>query len=471
MLKSKDVSSVSAVIILILGLFFCLSPWVSYSFGKVGNTHRVAELLTIGAALISLGISAPIGWTTKKNVSLWFGGLYCVGLLCCVGALIVSARSEFPLKSIQDFGLLSGGVALFLSLNRRLKDFSLSDLEMLGLLLLAPGIAYSFQLIILYIEMISYSGFGLHYSKLPHFSNFRPFNNLQAILIPVYLYYVFAYKGPWLKVVRGFAGFVACIWCLALLYTGARSVMVAFFCVLVFCVIYYPSLLRPFRASALKFGVLLLLMYGVLFLVVPYCYEGEAQVHAARTYTGDRRELWGFSIGKISECLWGCGGQSFVVLTSRDFNAPWGSPHNIILSLLIEYGVLLGAVMLGSILLVVKILVDTVKSVFELALLSSILACGIDSLFSGAIYAPLVGMSLPIVMAFLLSRVSGVGEFSRLNLGAIQTYVRLGFFTFLHGFFILSVWISFLDLKFYGYKIAELVFSYPRFWEVGNFFL
>lgn len=465
--------NVSVLLLLAMTLSVSVLPFSLSPLGKFGNVHRIAELVFFALAIAILLVSLV---SERRRINWGFFSIWSrvAGVALCGGALWVSWRSEYPLQSLQDIGLFSGSILLCLLFVISLKDVSSTLLEKFFLILLLPGFFYSAQLIAFYFEMVAYAGFSLGQSSLPGFSNFRNFNNLQAVLLPIYFYYAIS-DGVKSKVVTKIAFFVAVVWALALVYTGARSVIVAFFLSVIVVSFLYPELVSQYRRKLVKFLLLVACLYFFLFLLVPYFQGGQIAGHVARLDSSGRAGLWAFSLRKfVSECVWGCGGQSFVVLTSRGFPFHFGSPHNTFLSLFIEYGFWVGCLSLFLFIRLAGRLIATVTNGFELTLFFSISSFGVDSMFSGAIYSPLVGMCLPILLAGLLSRQAGMVDRAagkEISPTIIENYINTTILSFLFVCFILCLIISWADMAFFYGPISEVRYSYPRFWEVGNFFL
>lgn len=471
-MKKSEIFSLSIVAGCTLSLSVALGVSDIWLYGRPGNVHRVIELVTLFFGLSILGIS-QFGFCRKSGFESWSLGLRSAAVCICILGVIVSSNAEFSLQSFQDLGRFFGIAAFAFLLKGHMEKIDGRALENLCALLLIPGVWYTYKLVVWYVEMVGYAGFHLTYSSLPNFSNFRVFNSLQALLLPIYVYFGLCYS--YQRLLRKVAYVVALIWSLALIYTGARSVMVAFIAASIFVVFRYPDLVKPIVFRFVRFAVSVLLVYAVLFVVVPLFLQGEAGLHALRMDSPVRLKLWLFSLTKIPECLSGCGGQSFVVFTSRYFLYPFGSPHNTVLALLIEYGWLPTLFVGYCFLRVSKVIVRSVRSTFDVAVFFSLFSSVVDSLFAGAIYTPLVGIVLPLLLSVMMSRVHAASNTLQISGGTkgliVEKYAGTVMLTFFYALFFLACFVSWLDIKNYSAVLSEPILAYPRFWEIGNFFM
>lgn len=455
---------------LILAVYLGFS--LGYPFGKSGNLARLMEYISLALAFI-LVLFVKDGITRFVNsdgVNFWRRLL---ALMLCIWCVAVSANAEFPLQSLQDFGLFLGIAGAALVLKSLLVYDETQKPELLGLVFLVPGSVYSVKLVVFYIELVNYSGFDLWVGSFPSFSNFRVLNDLQALLIPLFIYYAI---GPTIseRWQRAAISGIALIWCLALLYSGARAILLGFTVASLIVFLFWRKTLSPYLPRLIRFFVFTGVAYLLLFGVVPLAIEDSPGVQAFRYGSGGRSELWGFAIPYLDECFWGCGGQSFVVLTSRFFTHPWGSVHNAFISLSIEYGMIPALLMCGLWMSILIGYARSAKTPFEATILFALITITVDSLFAGPYYSAVVGIVLPFFLGVALFKIHMHRLFST-QAGAMPLicarYVNTAFFTFIYGLFFLSGWVSYLDLKYFGTQITALEDSYPRFWEFGNFFL
>lgn len=468
------VSSCSLLLcLLVIALVLCLIDLeVHYAVGS-GNLHRIISICYISVALLFIGVESV--WSSKgcwyaKGVS-WFQLFF---LLLCLIALLVSVRSEFVLQSLQDAGLLSGVMVLAWLLKRRMANVASSNFEKLCILFLVPGFLYSIRLVLLYIEMVDYAGFSLNFAKLPNFPNFRYFNNFQAIMLPLFVYFAVSDVLAKSRLLRSTAYFVSVVWVLALVYTGARSVILSFVISACLVLFLYPQYVLKYKKNIVILFFASLVAYLVFLVLVPAMLLEQIGVHALRFGAGGREKLWAFSLEWLGACVWGCGGQHFVVLTSRYFIEPYGSPHNTFLSLFIEYGIISVIIFVGILIGMAKDICRSVSTDFDMVVFFSLTSFFVDSLFSGAIYSPLVAMTIPFWFAYLLSRGSGAKreldrsqEMSTLAGRCLNVAVL----SFGVSFFVIAAWALMLDIEYYGTEIFEYVMGYPRVWQHGGFFL
>jgi len=445
---------------------------LGYPLGKPGNLARLIEYVSLGMALI-LVVFAKEGFTRFVNSDGVKSWRRLLALVLCAWCVVVSAVSEFPLQSLQDFGLFLGIAGAALVLKSLLIYDEAKKPELLGLVFVVPGLVYSVKLIVFYIEMVNFAGFDLWVGSFPSFSNFRVLNDLQALLIPLFIYYAI---GPTIskRWQRAAISGIALIWCLALLYSGARAILLGFTVASLIVFWFWRKTLSPYLPRLIRFFAFTGVAYLLLFWVVPLTIEDNPGVHAFRYGSGGRSELWGFAIPYLDECFWGCGGQSFVVLTSRFFTHPWGSVHNAFISFSIEYGMIPALLMCG---LWMSILVDygrSAKTPFEVTISFALITITVDSLFAGPYYSAIIGIVLPFFIGVALFRIHQcrvLGAYTGVLLHINSRYVNIAFIAFIYGLFFLSGWVSYLDLKYFGAQITALEDSYPRFWEFGNFFL
>lgn len=432
-------------------LFVLLSPWGKLVPGMPMNSYRVFELAYISI----LGVCAF--FVSEKRWGLSIITLLGMFILALVTTIAVSHGAQ----SLQDMGLFAGIVWVASCLCRCKFECSTRLKNIMSFCWLLSATLYSF---LFALEMIftvavgSVTGRGLY---IPGFSNIRQFNDLQSLFLPVIYYYAIA---PNHHVVKKIATVNAVVWTVLLFYTGARGHGLGYLAAgLSVCL--FSSLVRPHLIKIITIALCSFLVYGLLLALLPSGISGNSVVRGGLS---NREVLWSWVIENFFVCFWGCGGQSFAQLSMfNDVGLPaFGSPHNMLLSFLYEYGFLFVFVLVILWCIYLSWLVKKTTKLEHLVFLFVVISVSVSSLFAGALYSPFLGIVLPMLVAQFSPKLS---DDKRNNSRIRIKHYFVGVFLFT--IFVLSLPVTVLDWRYFHEELSSQGNYTPRFYDNGNFYL
>ena len=433
-------------------LFIMLSPWGKLVPGMPMNSYRVFEL----AYLFAVGVCAFFVGERKWGGSIMF--LLSLFIL----ALVTTTSAFYGAQSLQDMGLFAGIVWAGLWLCRCNFECSVRLTSFMSLCWLLPATQYSFLFVLemfFTVAVGSVTGGGLY---IPGFSNIRQFNDLQSLLLPVIYYYAIA---PNHHMVKKIATVNAVVWTVLLFYTGARGHGLGYLVAGLSVFFLFPSLVRPHLLKIITIILCSCLVYGLLLALLPSGISGNSVVRGGLS---NREVLWAWVIENFFVCFWGCGGQSFAQLSMfNDVGLPaFGSPHNMLLSFLYEYGFLFVFVLVVLWGIYLNWLVKETTKLEYLVFIFVVTSVSVSSLFAGALYSPFLGIIFPMLVAQFSPKLSG----DKRNNSRIRIkHYLVG--TFLFTIFVLSLPVAVLDWHYFHEELSSQGNYAPRFYENGNFYL
>lgn len=384
--------------------------------------------------------------------------------------IAVSLWSEYPVQSLQDSGRFAGLALVCYWLCFAYRNTCIDPRWFY--LLLIPCFYYSVYFLLFYFDLLLIER-SFTSNAVPAFSNVRQLNGLQVLVLPLLAYILTHVRQTHQRrLLVGVAYFVMVVWVVIAIYSGGRSLLLSLAAawLVVNC---YPQVnMKPISRFWIKLLLLAVSLYAVFFVLVPLLAGHAANSNLIRSGSSGRIALWLFSLEHVRECLFGCGGQAFPVFSTREYYWPFGSPHNMFLVVLLEYGV--GALSLVGVLVICmfKYMAEALKQFSTEArfFVAAFVGVLVDSLFSGNIYTPVVGIVLPLVVARIYLLVGTKKVYSGSAI-AINGYLNLVFSVLCFGMLVLSIIATMIDFRYNFAELNKLGLAFPRFYEHGNFFV
>ncbi|WP_041408676.1 O-antigen ligase family protein [Shewanella sp. MR-4] len=259
---------------------------------------------------------------------------------------------------------------------------------------IATLLKYLLFLVFHYIELQPFNIHGLIYGYV----NVRFFNQLQVMMVPLLLLPFFSSE---LKRFSVMSLILISLHWMVLLQTEARGAMVSLISAMVLISFFLGADIRKSLIAVVCRAILLGISLWLLFIVIiPILIMGDNFAHLRGGSSG-RLDLWMYVVNNISEhLLLGHGPMAFAWAENKPL--PHAHPHNSVMQLLYEYGVV---VCMGTILWVGSYLANLLASlkqetnVNQLPIIMSLLTALIYSLFSGVVVMPFAQLLLVFVVS------------------------------------------------------------------------
>ncbi|MCL1086348.1 O-antigen ligase family protein [Shewanella glacialipiscicola] len=385
--------------VFLLGTVFAVN--FSHFIG-VDNEYDIKRILVIGFIwFYALGLCFVKGVELVRvsTVSLLSLSLFFV---LAIASAFASKHPFWGIVEIANNGLLITAFYLFTISMKAIQRDSLNFAVYVGILL------FSILTLVKYILFLFFSyadtqSFDIH-GLLSGYVNVRFFNQLQVMVVPLLLLPFF--NQHLAKFKRISMVMIALHW-VVLLQTEARGAMISLILAL-------TILLYFVNAEARKKLVLLTLktilsgifLWLVFIVIIPYWLINGANFQI-RTSSSGRLDLWLYVLQSISDSpLLGFGPMSFSWAEGKPL--PNAHPHNSVMQLLYEYGIISCIVMIGWVMSrvyyrlrylsqVTCLSQDTTTATIPVtyALLSGL----VYSLFSGVMVMPFAQLMLVFVIA------------------------------------------------------------------------
>ncbi|WP_028669439.1 O-antigen ligase family protein [Saccharospirillum impatiens] len=451
----------AVVILLGTTLANIAGPFASY------DRQRWLLLVLMGVlALFSVARKALlIQAKARLLVGCWVGFISFLTLSTVTATLAGSDWALFDLLLWVLFSLTVTGL---------IQSFTLSPDVIQNVCKVLVAVWGSYYLIVIMnfmFVMVSPFSWDIHVLTQHAFINVRFFNQLQVLLFPLMLALACGPSGRWSKL-----GLFSAVFTVALiLYSSARGAAVAMF--IESLLIMYLTWKFRGRALSLKFvrRWVVILAFGlvtyIIFLdLIPAWRFGESVgATLMRESTSGRWGMWSELLSAMTgHWLFGHGGFSYAD-KSAGIGTIFGHPHNSLLQLLYEYGLLATLCFtLFSIGLFVRVLkaLGQSDSVYLPYLLASAVGGAALSLVSGVIVMPLSQLLLMVIVAALW-------QSSQLKSEAVIK-LKVGFHLRIIMFALVSLLIvTVFSLAWHSYinvmSGETLKFDVgPRFWLIGR---
>lgn len=404
--------------------FACVFFWgtvfasdVAY-FTGVNNEYDLKRFLVLGFIWL-----ASLGACFVKNLELltFSRATTAVGFIFLILAIVSACFGLHPFWSMVElvnFDLLAVAFYLFAVCARSINRATLYSAIYASALLFSIMTLAKYMLF-LFFSYVSSQSFDIH-GLLSGYVNVRFFNQLQVMVIPLLLLAVFTESLAGFK--RVTVAIVAMHW-MVLLQTEARGAMLSltFMAALLWWFVDINArkrlMLTLFQTLFLGIG-----LWFIFIILIPY-WLMENTTFQMRTGSSGRLDLWLYVLHAMPESLWlGFGPMSFTWAEGKPL--PHAHPHNAIMQLLYEYGVISAVVCIvwvGSWIYQRLRYVRQTEDLVLIPIVYALLSGLCYSLFSGVVVMPFAQLLLVFVLALqMLSQTR-----SAVNIGI---WARLGVF-------------------------------------------
>lgn len=311
-----------------------------------------------------------------------------------IGALGSVVKARLPIWAILDleYWLLIATMICVLSTSFRL--LSLKSWQYFGVTILVVIFLYAVRSL---LEILILFPFSSRLTVTPGFANIRLYSDVAVVLLP--LSWLALVKNPTLKVkVAVWLCNVFLVWILML--TEARSGLLSLGMAVVFGVFRYIKYRRLILGVSLSVFVSSLFIY----FVVPVLSNGSWVRDV--TSSNGRWELWGLSSSYFFDSFpFGIGGMMF----AADGRLGVASPHNLIFTLMAEWGALFLAGLVVILLALGKKIAPVVEpkdewcQIVRIPVTLATIAGGVNLLFAGAQIAPFSSLCLILACGAYIS--------------------------------------------------------------------
>lgn len=451
-----------------LVVIYSVSPWFGYYIDVTGFNEQ--RLLQIGVYFVAV---ICILFAGVKEISLFcnksFSKKSLVALLVVIlSAVLTSFFAEYSWRSFQDVFIYVSVLLSALMIGHALQGVPEKDVFAFVsvITLVAVGIFF--------IHFSAYYSFFLFYpgeitaGEIPRFSNVRIFNHLQVLIFPLLVNAFVVLKD---KRVKALTFFFCAFWMCLFFYTGARGALLSLVLGVAlqwFVGGYSASFYFKHYISIVLAGIAL---YLAVFEILPYFLSEDLPIRTVlRSGSSGRVELWLLALTKGFGCLpLGCGGQSFVNFTTLYHPFPFGTPHNVIFHLFVEYGPVTVVLFCFGAFGYLKYSMSRKESSSNvLSLITAVTVYLIYSLFSGVYASTISLILLPVILGCLLALKMKSREkevLSRDDRWLSFIIVSLSLMLFLLGFMVVLSDLTNVLNEISGGSM------FPRFWSNGGVFI
>ncbi|AVI65363.1 polymerase [Shewanella sp. WE21] len=317
--------------IFLLGTVFSFN--FSYHVG-IDSEYDLKRFLVIGFIwFASLGLCfvkdvefIRLSRLTKVSLTIFF-------VLAIVSAFF-SKHPFWGIVEMTNVGILIIAFYLFaLSINS-MKRSTLYFTVYVGVLFFSV-LTFAKYILFLFFSYADAQSFDIH-GLLTGYVNVRFFNQLQVMVTP--LLFLPFFVQDLAKFKRVSIVFVALHWAV-LLQTEARGAMLSLMLVAGVLLFFVDANTRKqFISTMLQTMLFGICIWLVFIIIIPYWLMDSVSFQI-RTGSSGRLDLWLYVLKSIPECLWlGFGPMSFTWAEGKPL--PHAHPHNSIMQLLYEYGVI-----------------------------------------------------------------------------------------------------------------------------------
>lgn len=271
-------------------------------------------------------------------------------LLTCIG---LSLLSPLPGWALAETSLMLGLVVLTSWVNSACRSISSQQSNMIAIGLIMLGAAISLRPLMQYIVSLCDSNEFTLSTLFTGFSNHRFFSQAESVLIPLMTIpaSLLTQRPMWQRL----GNVVACLLWVMAFASGTRAFYVAMTGTLVVALIWGGSYGRKWtriQCQYLAFGAL---GYGLLFWALPAALNVSIFTDNARLATvggaldsSGRIAMWQTALSQLlTHPLLGIGPMHFATLTQSASTPGFAAhPHNALIQLLVEWGLLVGGFVL-----------------------------------------------------------------------------------------------------------------------------
>lgn len=437
---------IAFVCIFLLGTAFAFN---FYSLVGVDNEYDLKRFLMIGFIwFASLGLCFVNNVEVVKLSRLTEVTLAVFFMLAIVSAFF-SKHPFWGMVDIANIGMLIIAFCLF-ALSMKSISRSTLSFAVYAAVLLFSVLTFVKYILFLFFSYADAQIFDIH-SLLTGYVNVRFFNQLQVMVTP--LLFLPFFDQDLAKFKRVSVVFVALHWAV-LLQTEARGAMLSFMlAAVVLCFFVDVNTRKQLISTILQTMLFGLCLWLVFIIMIPY-WLMDSSSFQIRTGSSGRLDLWLYVLKSIPERLWlGFGPMSFTWAEGKPL--PHAHPHNSIIQLLYEYGIVSSIVCIAWVLSrIYKRLryLHQANDVEAIPVIYALLSGLCYSLFSGVVVMPLAQLLLVFVIAM------------QIQCNTFQFY-KVGIWIKIMLFLVVSV-MTLVLMK--SYKNEELLPAlFPRMWVNG----
>lgn len=384
---------ITFICVLLLGTVF------TFNFShivNIDNEYDIKRFLVVGFVwLSSLALCfvkdvefIKISTIAKICLSMFF-------ILAMFSAL-ASKHPFWGMVEMTNIGILMIAFYLFALIFNSMKRSTLYFAVYAGVLLFSV-LTFAKYILFLSFSYADAQSFDIH-GLLTGYVNVRFFNQLQVMVTP--LLFLPFFVQDLAKFKRVSVGFVALHWAV-LLQTEARGAMLSV--MLAAGVLWFfvdANTRKQFISTMLKTMLFGICLWIVFIIMIPY-WLMDSSTFQIRTGSSGRLDLWLYVFKSIPEHLWlGFGPMSFAWAEGKPL--PNAHPHNSLMQLLYEYGVISCIVCTGwAMSWVYQRLqyIHQAKAIEVIPVIYALLSGLCYSLFSGVVVMPLAQLMLVFVGA------------------------------------------------------------------------
>ncbi len=465
-------------LIVLFALCLIATPLAAASFGGL-QAHDFIRLVQLGLLSCAAALSLGTVLTDKAygEVRTW---AWILGALMMVLAVISVARAEVLRGALLELGLLASLGVLVVVTARALDGRD--ALRLAGWIVLASAALLSFGTLVRYLSGM-FEGALYRAWLIPGYSNFRFFNHVQCVTVPL-LAAALVWPGMPVRLRRLGWALLALEFCW-LLFLGGRATMLALLISVMAVAFLYRARSKAWMRTLISSAALGLLLFGLLFVAAPRIFNVAGDYAALDTVERTavdtaqaRRILWRIALDDIAESpLFGIGPQHY----AHRVNHEGAHPHNVYLQVAAEWGLPMLALVLGAAVLGFMCLVRAVRrseemqaSSWGVGLTAAFVAVAVDGLLSGNFVMPNSQLWIAFALALAVAYVRQVegGEQAPVSSGWILRGLMAMFIVFSQLALWQGAWPEVLDVSAHVERVRAQVPSAvfnPRFWSHGWF--
>lgn len=303
------------------------------------DRQRLVELLLLGFVLLD-GIL--IGLVVKKDLLAIPTKLRNVFFILLALASTSSYLAQSPRHAIIEISVFAGLCYLSLFVARLYYENKQKLIQQITVALWASILLYMLSFYTGYITAIIFKTPLNWPFPFTGFSNIRSFNQYQLWALGLICLPLLAFDLK--KNMRAFLNIALIAWWVLLFYSASRGVLLAWLAGMLLTAYVYKKSARPFLRLQIINIALGVCSYYLLFKVIPAANESSLVTGTiARESTDDRLELWQQAIVLIRESpIFGVGPMHYAW-----HNPTNGHPHNSVLQLASEWGLLATLIILA----------------------------------------------------------------------------------------------------------------------------
>ncbi|MCS6121049.1 O-antigen ligase family protein [Shewanella baltica] len=437
---------ITFICVLLLGTVF------AFNFSHIvdiDNEYDIKRFLVVGFIWLSSLVLCFVKDVEFIKISTIAKICLSMFLILAMFSALASKHPFWGMVEIANIGLFIVAFYFFVTSMRSITRTTLCFVVYAGTLLFSV-LTFTKYILFLFFSYTDARSFDIH-GLLSGYVNVRFFNQLQAMMLPLLFLPFFNQKLAKFK--RISIVFIALHWAV-LLQTEARGVMLSL--ILAISVMLYfidADTRKKFILTMLQTMLFGICLWLVFIIIIPY-WLMDSSSFQIRTGSSGRLDLWLYVLKSIPERLWlGFGPMSFAWAEGKPL--PNAHPHNSVMQLLYEYGVISCIVCTSwAMSWVYQRLqyIHQVKAIEVIPVTYALLSGLCYSLFSGIVVMPLAQLMLVFLIAMQM-------QTSSANTYSIGIMARIGliFTTTIMSCLILIT-----------YKHEELLSAFfPRIWLNG----